>query len=225
MFFSSFSIIFSHKKDDSYRESNYATGYTLIENRAGRTHRNSQSIAGSINLSADKTFTDASLSIRGELNYSRFTFLLAQNGLLTDNISNTLNTSVKVIYQRLKWINATLGLDYTTSWQNNIAGKSIYLHSCKMKADIKIFPAPKWEIGIALDNYNNEIQPGKYKSSNFLDGNATYNISKRISIEAEMKNILNSSAYSYTTDNGLNWTYCRLPLRGREALLKCTLKF
>lgn len=221
MFFSSFSIIFSHKKDDSYRESNYATGYTLIENRAGRTHRNSLFS----NLSADKTFTDASLSIRGELNYSRFTFLLAQNGLLTDNISNTLNTSVKVIYQRLKWINATLGLDYTTSWQNNIAGKSIYLHSCKMKADIKIFPAPKWEIGIAFDNYNNEIQPGKYKSSNFLDGNAIYNISKRISIEAEMKNILNSSAYSYTTDNGLNWTYCRLPLRGREALLKCTLKF
>lgn len=221
MFFSSLSVAFNHRKYDSYSESDYATDYTLLATLPGRTHRNNLFA----NLSADKTFTDAALAIRGEFGYNRFSFLIAQNGLLTDNKANTLNASVNVIFQKFKWITATIDFDVITSWQDNNAGKTDYLHTYKGKATLHVFPAPKWETSILLENFTNQIQPGQYKSSNFLDFTVTYRLSKKIFIEGEMKNILNNSKYAYSTENGLNWRYCELPLRGREAMIKCTVKF
>lgn len=221
MFFSTLSVTFNHRKYDSYRESSYATDYTLLTTQRGNTHRNN--ILAS--LSADKTFTDAALSIRGEVGYNRFSFLIAQNGLLSYNKSNAINTSVNIIFNKLKWLSAAIDFDFITSWQDNNAGKTVYLNACKGTAKLSVFPTPKWEAAITLENFTDEIQSGQYKSSNFLDCSMTYRLTKRISIEGVIKNILSNSAYAYTTENGFNWRYCELPLRGREAIVKCLLKF
>lgn len=221
MFFSSFTMTFLNRNHGDYRNIDYFPNYTYINIIEGKN--NQQSLLS--NLSIDKSFSDIGLSIKTEIDYNLITYLIAQNKLLTKNTSNTLSSSLNLLFQKFKWLSIILEGKYSVNWQKSKNNDIHFLNSYNSNLKILVSPINNWQLNLTLENYSNELQYKQYKHSTFLDCDITYKFSKRFLIEGTFRNIFNNSTYSYFIHNGVNQIYTELPLRGREVLLKFIMKF
>jgi hypothetical protein len=220
MFFTSLSATYIHRVRGSYRELNYAPLATVVTLHSGRNKQNTLLV----NLTADKTFASAGWSLKSEANYARMDYRIVQNGLLTDNTSNSFNMTFSAVFQKFKWMTAVAEGNYAMYWQDNSQTERNLLHTITEKVKLNFFMARKWELHLSFENFTNEVEGKHFKHATFFDGALTYKCSKRLIFEGCADNLLNRTTYSYLIQSGVNQTYSELPLRGREITLKVIFK-
>lgn len=89
---------------------------------------------------------------------------------------------------------------------------------------VTVSPIKRWSMIVHGEVYRNEVTDDNYASICLLDAKLRFRPTKRLEIAATLTNLLNKSAYSYTTYGMLNATEYTTHLRGRELMLTVILK-
>ena len=227
MFFANLTVLYTHEKAEAYNNYEYTSDYNVITEVEGTNHRHSFMAI----LSADKSFTDIGLSLKTELSYSQNSYLLSQSSYsqnsyllsqsqqTTTNHSNIFAVHVESIYQKLKWLRITVDATGNAYWERNGISNSSTLKSLVANASLSLFPIKSVEIKAKMQSMTNEIAPGDYKSSTFIDGSVRYTINKSWAIGGSFSNVLNSKSYVVAPNSGINTYRSVLPLRGREYMV------
>ena len=79
-------------------------------------------------------------------------------------------------------------------------------------------------VNLSMEQNTMETSKGTYKTNIFLDAAIRYMMNKRLDFQLHMNNLLNRKTYINTSFSGLNYNFFNLPLRGREIMLKASMK-
>lgn len=221
MLFSNLSISYSDSKKESFSNYNYTDSITQISTIAGTNHHKNFLINGSL----DKSFIDAGVSLKSELNYSRTKHLVSQSNTIFYNYSNIFSINFNLIYQKFKWFKVILTPTSTVYWEKNRLYSSDPMKSFIINNSIYVFPINNLSAKLKYQNFINEITTSKYKNCGIFDFNIEYKINKKWKIELSLSNILNERSYSITQESGINTFNTSLPLRGREYLISSLYRF
>lgn len=70
-----------------------------------------------------------------------------------------------------------------------------------------------------------EITHNQYSTNLFLNAGAKYDFNKTLSVTLTAINLLNRESYDISSYQGSNYTFLRVPLRGRTVMAGISLKF
>lgn len=70
-----------------------------------------------------------------------------------------------------------------------------------------------------------EITHDQYSTNLFLNAGAKYDFNKTLSVTLTAINLLNRESYEISSYQGSNYTFLRVPLRGRTVMAGINLKF
>ena len=216
MFFSNLLVSYADEKREYFTNYQYTDSITTISFVEGGNHRRILMA----HATADKSFTDAGVSLKSELSYNQTSYLLSQSGIQTNNQSNILSANISAIYQKLKWLRLTMGTVGTFYWERNNLYHSDVLQSFVTHASIYLFPIKGIDIKLKYQNYTNEISQSRYKTFSMFDIDVNYKINKTWEVGSSVTNTLNTKYYSITQNTGINLFHSNLPLRGREVLFR-----
>lgn len=216
MFFSNIGLSYIDEKRESYTNYHYTDSITRISLARGDNHRRLFMLSGT----ADKSFTDAGVSLKSEVSYNQTSYLVSQSGVQANNQSNILSANLSAIYQKLKWLRFTIGAAGTLYWERNDLYNSDALKSLVTQASIYLFPAKGMDIKLRYQNYTNEISKSHYTTCSIFDMDVNYKINKTWEAGSSITNILNTKSYTVTQNTGINTFRSSLPLRGREILFR-----
>lgn len=214
LFFSSLTVGYTRNNRDAYREYQYTDSVTMISMVRGKD--NSDDLNATLNV--DKSFIDAGLSIKSSLNYNRRKYLMAQSGVLTDNVSNVWNLMLDINFQKFSWMSFNCKANGMLYSQDNSFSSSIVRHALTTEAKISFYPLKSIDINLSYFNYTNELKESVYKSYGFVDAALKWRVAKRVTLSMKASNLLDTKRYSVTTDSGINVFSYSQPLRGREFL-------
>lgn len=220
MFFSNLSIAYSSEKRESYENDDYTNTYNEITELKGINHRK----VFMVDVSADKTFTDAGVSLKTELTYNHDQYLLSQSSVQTFNHSHILSAQINTSFQKFNWIRISFDAKGNLYWEKNQLYHSDHLSSLETNYFLSLFPTKKLEIKFTYQNLTNEISQSHYKTIGLMDINSHYTINKLWEIGVSVSNLLNTRSYTITQASGFNTYSSSLPLRGREAMLHLLLR-
>ena len=219
MFFCNFTVSYNSTNKSYLRDYIYKSDYTQIK---PVPYKNTSKLLYT-NFTADKTFINIGLSLKLSLDYNSYNYWLMQNGVATNNKSNTLSSSMNIIYQQIKWLKMVANINGNLNWQNNN-----YLSSTttNLSGDISLFVIPhkKLSINLTHNSYINEVQPDQFKYFNLMNAEVQYSVLKQVNLNFKLHNILNNRTYSISYYNGLNFQSRVLPVRGREYLFSISYK-
>lgn len=177
------------------------------------------------NISVDKSITAHRLTLKGDITYSGSQYVISQNGVLVDNLSNTINYSTTFNWQLLKWMHILYSFNGASFWQNNkmydAEVRSIFSNKLKFFFSI----TPKLQTAVRYEHNANQIESDRYVHNHFFDADLKYKASSKIEFTVRLNNLFNNNVYEVYSQSGLNTTYYKLPLRGRELLASFKWKF
>lgn len=220
MLFANLVVSYADVKNEGYASYDYTDTLTTVTYIRGDNHR--RSLMASATL--DKNFTRAGVVLKGGIDYSRTSYLLAQSGLMTQNKSDALSLNFGITCQKLKWLRIYAGVTGTASREHNSMYKSDILSSFKSNASLYLFPLKGMEVKMTYQNYTNEISKSEFATCDIFDISAKYKISKIVEAGATVTNLLNVGYYTVTQNTGIDTFSSRLPLRGREVLFSLMLR-
>lgn len=220
MFFANFLVSYTDEKRENYTNYNHTDSVTTISYIKGDNHH--RSLVADVTV--DKNFIDAGITLKSGLSYNKTSYLLSQSGILTHNNSNIFAVNLNATYQKLKWLRATMGITGTIYWDKNNIYKSDALFSLIANASVFIFPIKDINIKLMYQNYTNEISQSNYKTCSIFDITANYKINKNWEIGSSISNLLNTPNYTIIQNSGINTFRSYLPLRGREFLFRILLR-
>lgn len=221
MLFSNLSISYSSNKREYIFDYNYTDKLTQVSVESEKNDYSSLLVNGAL----DKTFIDAGISLKTEINYTLTTYLISQSHIKLINNSNILGLNLNLNFQKLKRMRCMLGTTGTLYWEKNNLYDSEVLKTLILHATVYIFPIKDLTAKLKYQEYINEISYSKYKSYGIFDFEMNYKLNKRWELKASMLNLLNTKSFSITQDNGINTFSSTLPLRGREFLIGAIWRF
>lgn len=221
MLFSNISISYSNNKKDYIYDYKYTNSLTQISVKQEKNRQRTFLINGAL----DKSFIDAGVSLKSELNYTLNTHLISQTNIKTDNYSNIFGLNLNLNFQKLKWLRFMFGATGTLYWEKNELYNSDVLKNFIVQSSFYFFPTQYITMKLKYQNYINEISSSKYKTCGMFDFEMNYKLNKRWELEASFFNILNTHVFAITQDNGINTFSSNLPLRGREFLIGAIWRF
>lgn len=207
----------------SWTNSDHYYTYTYTDNQAARKpvwDDNERRMFYAI-TSLNKTITKK-MSVKCQLEYNRTEMFISQNGVKNTFKSNIISVMANAFLTPCSWLSATYSATGNISWYDREAEsrtKSLY-----NDLTVSAFPIRNLSIGAKIDHNVIEIRKGEYKSNIFFDVNLEYGLSKKLSLRADLRNILNQKTYINAGWSGLNYNYYSTPLRGRELMLYATFK-
>lgn len=220
MFFWNASVAYSDERLDGFTDYDYTDSLTVITLTAGANHRRNLMA----DIGADKSFTDAGLTLKAGLEYEVSSYLLSQSGIRTMNRSHVMSANLNAVWQKLKWLRLTLGVTGTLCWERNDVERADALSSLTGNASVFLFPLKGLGIKLRYYNYTNELSPSHYKSAGLLDADISYEINKTWKVGCSLANMLNAREYTIMQTSGVNTSRYSIPLRGREVLFKVGLR-
>lgn len=215
MLFSNISISYSNHKREYLYDYNYSSSITQISVKPEKNTQQTFLINGAL----DKSFIDAGISLKSELNYTLNTNLISQSNIKVDNHSNIFGLNFNLNFQKLKWLRIMFNATGTLYWEKNKLYSSDVLKNLMLQSSFYFFPLQDITMKLKYQNYINEISSSKYKTCGIFDFEMNYKLNKRWELEASVFNILNTQNFAITQDNGINTFSSNLPLRGREFLI------
>lgn len=221
LFFANASVTYTRGKDEAYSNFEYTDSMTYIT-KVGADNTRDRLMA---NISADKSFPEAGVSVKANINYSMNSYLVSQSGILTRNKSNIIGLDLNVDFNYLKWMRLSAGVTGNIFWERNKVYDNSSRRSLKTKAAFFLFPISRIEFKASYDNYLNEISDSRFKNFGMLDISLKYKIGKKWETALSVTNLLDVREYSVTTDNALSIFHTSLPLRGREFLASLRFRF
>lgn len=173
-----------------------------------------------LTTSADKTFTDPHLIVKGNVSFSRMKMPLSQNDALTEISNNVLTVGISTVWNKLKWLNVSCQSICNLSWQDkSLLSSATMLRNWQSMLKMMLFPARGLSLSAELEHNETETVKGQFSRTTFVDMNARWDISKRMSLNASVANLFNQKLYRTAMFTGLNYSYYETPLRGTEFLV------
>jgi len=211
----------SWRKNDMRMAYDYQELYTSVITVPEKT----RSFLLYVKASAEKTFTDAGMSLKGSLNYTRHSIPVEQNGMLQTICSNVLSTMLTLRWNKLEWLQCSDESTFNLSWQDSYSHSGSYtLKSVFNELTVGIYPVKPLSMEISWEQSVMETSKGKYNSNAFVDASLRYTPAKRIELALQLTNLLNRRRYVDASFTGFNFRYFSIPLRRREVLLTAKMK-
>lgn len=216
MFFANVLLSYSKNKREYYTHYQYSDSLTTVTLRAEDNDYKHLLFHASV----DKSFTEAGLSVKSEVQYSRTSYLMAQSLLSFYNTSHIIGANVELLYQKLHWLKFTMGVNGMLHWEKNELYTSDRLKTLILHPSLSLFPTAALGIHTKYYHHVNEISRSQYRTCGLWDVEASYKVSKLWEIGLSVTNLLNTTSYDLTQNNGLNTFTSSTPIRGRECLVK-----
>ena len=161
-------------------------------------------------ISINSSYTESTSSMISENVPTSFSNKILSIGpRINGNICDFANFSYELSYRR-----AALSISKLTQ---NTTNNFIHSFSCFVS------PLDFLYCEISGEYYNNQLTSKTRKDMLLLDFNLTFNLSKRIQIQASLSNVLNKKSYSYTTFSTLSSIENLKHIRGRELMITLSL--
>ena len=213
----------THSTVDHYFENFYTPDYTLITPVWNTRSKTTWSVA----LSCRKNFREAHISISGQTNYSYNKEFISQNKVEDYLHYHALNTSFKTQWSGMTWFQPKFTIAGNLSWKkpDAFSATNNLLKNAYYSLTMDFYPVSKLRLYVDFSQSVFEIASQNYSVSNFLNAGMLYDIRPRWSISTSLTNILNNRNYEVSIYQGTNFSYYRVPLRGREFIISLQFKY
>jgi len=215
MFTWSFLGSVSVRKNDFYDEYTYKNSYTEVRplwNKASYKTFFLTSVA-------EKTFRAPRLILKTNVSYNRMKAPFNQNGKIEEISGNVFTVGMTMSWTKLQWLKMSFQSVSNFSWQDyNKTSKSTLLKNWQSLLNVTVIPNKQVKIRTEWEHNVIEIAKRQYYRISFIDIGVEWNLSRRISLNSDLHNLLNQKKYCTSTYNGLTFFYYETPLRGTEVL-------
>lgn len=208
---------------DSYTSSFYTPSLTLILPVWGRNSQTSFTL--SYNLM--KVFRSPGITLSNKGSFVARKMLVAQNSVEGYLRRRIVSEEISVDWTKLDWVHASLTVAGNMTWKcrDSFSSSHQLLKNYYYTLRTDLFPVDKLRAFIDFSQSSSEITHGNYSRNYFVNIGASYQLSKRLSLEFSALNLFNRKVYSESSYDGSLFNYYEVPLRGREITMGARFRF
>lgn len=174
------------------------------------------------NIGKTLDFMRGSCNVNGSFSRSE-SHLLSQLQSV-NSVSTGWSVGGKINGNPCRWFSFDYRIDYTDSRLTMNGLSESWLSTMENELSLTFIPHRKWQWTVSGEHYRNELTEHNYKNIVMLDTKLTFQLNKKIEIDASLTNILNKRSYNYTTYSQLSSFESQRQLRGRQLLLSLTIR-
>ena len=175
-------------------------------------------------FSLSKSFVSTGTVLKGKVDVSHSSRPFLQNQVVY-KVPMTFSDLSLSLEQRLsKWGNLLANIGLSTSKRGGEAS-SVPLHRLSYGTSLYLFPMETWEATLSYEGGVMEIAEGQRSRYRFLDAVLQYDLSDKVRLRLEGKNLLNTTLFRQVYYGGINDFASEVPLRGRSLLLSLSYRY
>lgn len=175
-------------------------------------------------FSLSKSFVSTGTVLKGKVDVTHSSRLFLQNQVVY-KVPMTFSDLSLSLEQRLsKWGNLLANVGLSTSKRGG-EKSSAPLHRLSYGTSLYLFPMETWEATLSYEGGVMEIAEGQRSHYRFLDAVLQYDLSDKVRLRLEGKNLLNTTLFRQVYYEGINDFTSEVPLRGRSLLLSLSYRY
>ena len=175
-------------------------------------------------FSLSKSFVSTGTVLKGKVDVSHSSRPFLQNQVVY-KVPMTFSDLSLSLEQRLsKWGNLLANVGLSTSKRGG-EKSSEPLHRLSYGTSLYLFPMETWEATLSYEGGVMEIAEGQRSRYRFLDAVLQYDLSDKVRLRLEGKNLLNTTLFRQVYYEGINDFASEVPLRGRSLLLSLAYRY
>lgn len=174
------------------------------------------------NIGKTLDFMRGSCNVNGS--FSRSESHLFSQKQSVNSVSTGWSVRGKINGNPCRWFSFDYRLDYSDSRLTMNGQSESWLSTMENELSLTFIPHRKWQWTVSGEHYRNELTEHNYKNIVMLDTKLTFQLNKKIEIDASLTNIFNKRSYNYTTYSQLSSFESQRQLRGRQLLLSLTIR-
>ena len=172
------------------------------------------------NAAVDKTLTDIDLCLKIAVDYTANDVLMSQWEQTYRARSNQATASMGLNFSHFDFIKLR-----STLWGNLFWDSRTSLRSLFDESTLYVLPLRGLELSLTCCHSVVETSADNFSSNTFIDLKTKYLPLHWMEISAGITNLLDRRRYAEASVSGQNYSFYALPLRGREFLLSCLVRF
>ena len=173
------------------------------------------------NIGKTLDFMRGSCNVNGSFSRSKSHLLSQQQSV--NSVSTGWRVGGKINGNPCRWFSFDYRIDYSDSRLTMNGLSESWLSTMENELSLTFIPHSKWQWTVSGEHYRNELTEHN-KNIVMLDTKVTFQLNKKIEIDASLTNILNKRSYNYTTYSQLSSFESQRQLRGRQLLLSLTIR-
>ena len=175
-------------------------------------------------FSLSKSFVSTGTVLKGKVDVTHSSRPFLQNQVVY-KVPMTFSDLSLSLEQRLsKWGNLLANVGLSTSKRGG-EKSSAPLHRLSYGTTLYLFPMETWEATLSYEGGVTEIAEGQRSRYRFLDAVLQYDLSDKVRLRLEGKNLLNTTLFRQVYYEGINDFTSEVPLRGRSLLLSLSYRY
>lgn len=175
-------------------------------------------------FSLSKSFISTGTVLKGKVDVSHSSRPFLQNQVVY-KVPMTFSDLSLSLEQRLsKWGNLLANVGLSTSKRGG-EKSSAPLHRLSYGTTLYLFPMETWEATLSYEGGVMDIAAGQRARYRFLDAEVQYDLSDKVRLRLEGKNLLNTTLFRQVYYEGINDFASEVPLRGRSLLLSLSYRY
>lgn len=175
-------------------------------------------------FSLSKSFVSMGTVLKGKVDVTHSSRPFLQNQVVY-KVPMTFSDLSLSLEQRLsKWGNLLANVGLSTSKRGG-EKSSAPLHRLSYGTTLYLFPMETWEATLSYEGGVTEIAEGQRSRYRFLDAVLQYDLSDKVRLRLEGKNLLNTTLFRQVYYEGINDFASEVPLRGRSLLLSLSYRY
>ena len=175
-------------------------------------------------FSLSKSFVSTGTVLKGKVDVTHSSRPFLQNQVVY-KVPMTFSDLSLSLEQRLsKWGNLLANVGLSTSKRGG-EKSSAPLHRLSYGTSLYLFPMETWEATLSYEGGVMEIAEGQRSHYRFLNAVLQYDLSDKVRLRLEGKNLLNTTLFRQVYYGGINDFASEVPLRGRSLLLSLSYRY
>ena len=175
-------------------------------------------------FSLSKSIVSMGTVLKGKVDVTHSSRPFLQNQVVY-KVPMTFSDLSLSLEQRLsKWGNLLANVGLSTSKRGG-EKSSEPLHRLSYGTSLYLFPMETWEATLSYEGGVMEIAEGQRSRYRFLDAVLQYDLSDKVRLRLEGKNLLNTTLFRQVYYEGINDFASEVPLRGRSLLLSLAYRY
>ncbi len=172
------------------------------------------------NAAVDKTLTDIDLCLKIAVDYTADDVLMSQWEQTYRARSNLATASLGLNFSHFDFVKLR-----STLWGNLFWDSRTSLRSLFDETTVYVLPVRGLELSLTCCHSAVETSADSFSSNTFIDLKAKCLPLQWMEMSAGVTNLLDRRRYAEASVSGRNYSFYALPLRGREFLLSCLVRF
>ena len=181
----------------------------------------------SVSSATSKQWRKAGIYLRGQVQYAYNKDFVSQNAIEDYLRYHALNASLTLRWTSCAWLQAHLVASGNLSWKEpdafSVARQRLKNGYYALTLDC--YPVKPLRLYLHFSQSAFEIASSRYAVNSFLGAGFRYDITRRWSLSADARNLLNRRDYQESLYTHSNYRYFRVPLRGREMMVSLRYHF